>query len=240
VVQNTELPPLFGGLIPELSVVMPALDEEQALPVALSEATESLNAICKQWEILVVDDGSTDDTPEVLREHAQRDGRIRVLRQHGHQGYGTALRRGFDAARYLVVCTVDADAQYDISDVALLYPLLKDVDMVAGYRETRADGGVRRLAAGASNRLQTLLLGIRARDPSCSLRLYRRSFLYMIELDSTDFLIRAELMARAVLAGLRWTEAGVSHRPRRYGHSKAGSGLPSLSGLLRLRKRLSG
>ncbi len=219
---------------------MPALDEEQALPEVLAAATEALDRICRTWELIIVDDGSTDQTPVILREHAAKDARIRVLTQHGHRGYGMALRRGFDAARYLVVCTADADGQYDLSDLAGLYPFLRDADMVAGFRVERADPWQRRLASAVYDWLHGLLLGSGVRDVGCSLKMFRRSFLYMIDLSAADFSIDAELFARARGARLRWAQVGVSHRPRRHGPSKVrhAGWWSSLRGLLRLRSGL--
>jgi glycosyltransferase involved in cell wall biosynthesis len=219
---------------------MPVHDEEQALPDVLAEAVATLDALSDRWELIVVDDGSGDGTPEILREHAARDDRIRVLTQRGNLGYGMALRRGFDAVRYLVVAFTDADGQYDLADLATLYPFLRDADMVAGFRVSRQDPWHRRLSAAVYGALVGLLLGVRARDPNCALKMFRRSFLYMIDLSSDGFLIDAELFVRARAAGLRWAQVGVTHRPRRHGRSKIGPHLwwPSFRALLELRRSL--
>ena len=238
VAQNKGIPAKVGPLIPELSVVMPAYNEETALPDVLDEATAALDAVSGQWELIVVDDGSTDSTPEILRDRGAADERIRVLTQHGNLGYGMALRRGFDAARHLVVAYTDADGQLDLRDLAVLYPFLRDVDMVVGYRIDRRDSGARRFASKVYNLLATTMLGIRARDVNCALKMFRSSFLYMIELTSSDFLIDAELFARAKQAGLRWAEVGVTHRAREGGSSTVRYGLawPIFRGLLGLRR----
>lgn len=227
-----------GSRIPELSVVMPAYNEEAALPDVLDEATAALDAVSEQWELIVVDDGSTDSTPEILRDRAAADGRIRVLTQHGNLGYGLALRRGFDAARHLVVAYTDADGQLDLRDLASLYPFLRDFDMVVGFRLDRRDSGARRLASRIYNLLATTILGIHVRDINCALKMFRSSFLYMIDLTSSDFLIDAELFARAQQAGLRWAEVGVTHRAREGGSSTVRYGLawPIFRGLLGLRR----
>jgi dolichol-phosphate mannosyltransferase len=203
-----------------MSVVMPALDEEDALPVVIPEAVAALDEICERWEIIVVDDGSTDRTPEILAEFAARDPRIRPLSQHGHQGYGLAIRRGFEAVRYMVVCLTDSDGQFDLRDAARLYPFLKDADMVGGFRISREDNWMRRRVSATYNWLQSRILGLDVRDVNCALKLFRSSFLYMIELTSEGFLIDAEIYARAHRAGLRWAQLGVTHKPRVYGESK--------------------
>jgi glycosyltransferase involved in cell wall biosynthesis len=238
VAQNKVLPAKDRTVIPEVSVVMPAYNEEAALPDVLDEATAALDALSARWELIVVDDGSTDSTPQILRDRAASDERIRVLTQHGNLGYGMALRRGFDAARHLVVAYTDADGQLDLRDLGALYPFLRDFDMVVGYRVGRRDSGGRRFASKVYNVLATTILGFRARDINCALKMFRSSFLYMIDLTSSDFLIDAELFVRAKRAGLRWAEVGVTHRPREGGSSTVRYGLawPVLRGLLGLRR----
>lgn len=232
--------PPTGQRIPELSVVMPALDEEDALPFVLPEATAALDEICECWEIIVVDDGSTDRTPEILQHFADDDPRIRVLTQHGHQGYGLAIRRGFDAVRYMVVCLTDSDGQFDLRDVAKLYPFLKDVDMACGFREGREDHWIRKGVSATYNWIQARILGLEVRDVNCALKLFRRSCLYMIELNSEGFLIDAEIYFKAHRAGLRWAQVGVTHRPRVHGESKVHLGLAfgTLLRLWRLRRSM--
>ena len=240
VADNMELPHRSDGLIPELSVVMPDLDEEEALPIVIPEAVQALDEICDQWEIIVVDDGSTDSTPEILQRFSERDPRIRVLTQYGHQGYGLAIRRGFDAVRYMVVCLTDSDGQFDLRDIAKLYPFLQEADMVGGIREDREDNWVRHRISATYNWLQARILGLDVRDVNCALKLFRRSFLYMIDLTSEGFLIDAEIYARADRAGLRWAQVGVKHLPRVYGESKVHVGLAfgTLARLWNLRRNL--
>jgi glycosyltransferase involved in cell wall biosynthesis len=237
VAQNKELPPQQKASIPELSLVMPVFDEADSLAETLAETTAALDSLAGSWELIVVDDGSTDATPAILREHARGEPRLRVLTQHGQQGYGLALRRGFDAARCLVVATTDAANRYDIRDLASLYPFLRDADMVAGYRLGRDDRGPRRISTRLLDWLAPRLLGIQARDLHCRLRLFRRSFLLMVELTRSDSLIDAEIFVRARSAGLRWAQVGVVERPR----PRAPGDLPAWSamrGLLALRRTL--
>ncbi len=238
--QNTELPAKESSLIPELSVVIPAYNEEEVLPDVLDDATAALDALSERWELIVVDDGSTDSTPEILRERARADDRLRVLTQNGNLGYGMALRRGFDAARYLVVAYTDADGQLDLRELLALYPFLRDAEMVVGFRVDRQDSWPRRAVSRVYNRLASSILGVTVRDMNCALKMFRSSFLYMIDLTADDFLIDAELFARAKKAGLRWAEVGVTHRPRGGGQStvRLGLALPYLAGLFRLRRSL--
>jgi dolichol-phosphate mannosyltransferase len=226
--------------IPELSVVIPAYNEEDVLPDVLDEAIAALDALSECWELIVVDDGSTDSTPDILRERSNADERIRVLTQRGNLGYGLALRRGFDAARYLVVAYTDADGQLDLRELAALYPFLRDAEMAVGFRIDRQDPWARRTVSRIYNRLASRLLGIRVRDINCALKMFRSSFLYVIELTTDNFLIDAEVFARAERAGCRWAEVGVTHHPRGGGSStvRLSLAIPYFLGLLKLRRSL--
>jgi dolichol-phosphate mannosyltransferase len=226
--------------IPELSVVMPAYNEEEALPYTVFAAVGALEAIAGEWELIIVDDGSEDRTPEILERWRTRDHRIRILTQRPNQGYARALVRGFAAARHMVVLYTDADGQYDLREALTLYPLLKEAEMVAGYRVRRSDSPGRRLASRVFNLVACRLLGLEVRDLNCAFKLFRRSFLELVELTSEGFLIDAELFARADRAGLRWVQVGVGHHPREHGRStiRATQTLTSLGELWRLARSL--
>lgn len=203
--------------ISELSALMPAYNEQEVLPVALKEATAALEDLCETWELVMVDDGSTDATPEILGEWAEKEPRVRVVTQQPNAGYSQALIRGFSECRYEAIFYTDADAQFDLHDIADLYPKLAQVDMVTGFRVGRQDRWIRFVTSGVYNRLQGWMLGLRVRDVNCAFKLFRRSFFEKVQLSSDGFLIDAELYARAKKAGLTWTQVGVRHRPRELG-----------------------
>ncbi len=226
--------------IPELSAVMPAYNEEAILPLALEEAVRALDALCERWELIVVDDGSTDRTPEILAEWSAREPRVRPVTQRPNQGYTKALARGFAEARYEAIFYTDADAQFDLMEIERLYPLLAEADMVAGYRVGRKDPWIRLLTSAVYNRIQALVLGVSARDVNCAFKLFRRSFFDSVTIESDGFLIDAELYARAKRAGLTWRQVGVTHRPREKGSTtvRAATVTETLRELWRLKRRL--
>jgi dolichol-phosphate mannosyltransferase len=220
---------------------MPAYNEQDVLPVTLQEAVEALDEICEDWELLMVDDGSTDRTPEILAEWAANDPRIKVLTQKPNQGYSKALIRGFYSATRPAIFYTDADAQFDLRELTRLYPQLESYDMVTGYRIGRKDPPIRFVTSFVYNKLQALALGTNVRDVNCAFKLFRKSFFDVVKLDSDGFVIDAEIYIRAKKAGLRWTQMGVTHRPRTMGSTtvKVSTVVETLKQLRALRKAVS-
>jgi glycosyltransferase involved in cell wall biosynthesis len=227
-------------LIPALSVVMPAYNEEQILPIALEEAEEALTELCEEWEVIVVDDGSKDRTLEIIEEYHARQPRVRPLALKENHRYTQAIAKGFREARHEAIFYTDADAQFDLREIGRLYPHLEEHAMVTGYRVGRQDPAIRFVTSAVYNRLQGLLLGVRVRDVNCAFKLFRRSFFDHVEIQSAGFLIDAELYARARRAGLTWTQVGVRHRPREQGVTtvKPSTVTETLQELWRLKRSL--
>lgn len=228
------------GLIPELSLMMPAYNEEEILPIALEEAVAALEAQVTNWECVIVDDGSTDRTPEILAEWAAREPRIRIVTNDPNRGYSQALIRGFHACKMSVVFYTDADAQFDLMEMRQLYPLIADADMVAGIRVGRQDPWFRLITSGVYNVIQARILKVKARDVNCAFKFFRRGFFEKVALSSDGFLIDAELYARADRAGLRWAQGPVTHRPRTEGSTtvKVGTIRETLRQLFALKRAL--
>lgn len=232
---------MVDGKIPALSVMMPAYNEQDILPLALEEAVCALDKQALEWELVVVDDGSSDRTPQILEDASQRQPRLRIVTNPSNIGYSKALIRGFEACRLPVIFYTDADAQFDLMEISRLYPLIGKADMVAGYRVGRQDPWFRLLTSGVYNLIQRVVLGVKARDVNCAFKLFRRSFFAAVELSSDGFLIDAELYARADRVGLRWLQAPVAHRPRTEGSTtvKVGTIQETLGELWRLRRSLT-
>lgn len=187
--------------------------------MALKEAVAALEDLCETWELVIVDDGSTDGTPEILQQWAAMEPGVRIVTQEQNSGYSQALIRGFSECRYQAIFYTDADAQFDLHDIVDLYPELADFDMVTGFRVGRQDRWIRFVTSRVYNRIQGWMLGLRVRDVNCAFKLFRRSFFDGVQLSSDGFLIDAELYARAKKAGLTWTQVGVRHRPRELGNT---------------------
>jgi glycosyltransferase involved in cell wall biosynthesis len=204
----------------QLSLVLPAFNEEKVIRQAIIEADNALHALCADYEILVVDDGSHDDTAAAALAEAAARLHVRLLRHAENRGYGAALRTGFTAARFPLVAFTDADCQFYLEDLGLLLPLTCSVPIAAGYRLDRKDTRRRRFLASGFNVVVRFLLGTRVRDCDCALKVFRREALARVMPETSGFFANAEMLVKARQAGLEVAEAGVRHRPRLQGTSK--------------------
>ncbi len=205
---------------PALSVVLPMKDEADNVEEAVRSAARAAAALVPSFEIVAVDDGSEDGTAERLRTLREELGDIlRVVRHDRNLGYGAALRSGFQASRGELVFYTDSDNQFDLGELRDVLPLMRDQDVVLGYRLRRREGWTRRLSSRIFNGLSQSVLGVTARDVNCSFKLFRGDMLRSLELTSDGFLIDVEIVARLQRKGWRAIQHGVRHFPRRAGRS---------------------
>lgn len=203
-----------------VSVVMPAYNEGAGIAAAAREAHDALSAFAADFEVLVVDDGSRDDTAERVAEVSRQLPRVRLLRHAGNRGYGAALRTGFEAARYERVAFTDADAQFDLADLGRLLTLSEQAPVVVGYRVDRQDPWRRRFFSWGYNTLVRTLLNTGVRDVDCALKVFDRAALTGLLPESRNFFVNTEMLTKARALGLDVIEAGVRHRRRAHGESK--------------------
>jgi glycosyltransferase involved in cell wall biosynthesis len=206
---------------PDLSVVIPLLNEEENVLPLIDRVRTALGDQ-ESWELVLVNDGSTDRTAELIDRCAADDSRIRLVTLVRRYGQATAMQAGFDHARGRVIVTMDGDLQNDPLDIPLLVAELeKGWDLVAGYRERRQDLLVRRkIPSWFANRVIAWITGVRIRDNGCSLKAYRRELLERVYLYSDMHRFIPALAAG--MAGARISEMPVRHHPRMHGESKYG------------------
>ncbi len=203
-----------------LSLVIPAFNEAAVIRQAIAEADEVLARLTTDYEVLIVDDGSRDNTAALVEDEATRRPHVRLLRHGTNRGYGAALRTGFEAARFPLVSFTDADCQFYLDDLSVLLPLTSATPIAAGFRSARQDTRWRRLISWGYNTTVRALLGTRVRDCDCALKVFRRETLIELLPESSSFFVNTEMLARARQHGFRVAEAGVRHRPRANGVSK--------------------
>jgi glycosyltransferase involved in cell wall biosynthesis len=228
-------------LRPALSIVLPAYNEEGNIERVVREAAAAVAPLVASHEIVVVDDGSRDGTAAIVaRLAAEMDGRLRVVRHPLNAGYGAALRDGFRATTGDLVFYTDSDNQFDLRELKDLLPLMADHDAVLGYRVDRQDPWIRKVVSGTFNRLSSAAFGMSVRDLNCSFKLFRGDMLRALPIESTDFFVDTELVARLHRAGWRYVQRGVRHYPRTAGRSTVRPGdVPrTLVSLARMWRRL--
>jgi dolichol-phosphate mannosyltransferase len=203
-----------------LSLVIPAFNEQDTIRQAIEEAHQALAEVTAEYEIIVVDDGSTDATAELVEAEAGSIPQVRLLRHPRNVGYGAALRTGFGAATLDLVAFTDADCQFDLTDLAYMLPLTRRYDVTCGYRINRQDPVSRRFSSWGYNTLVTALMGSPIHDLDCALKIFHRHQLREILPECNNFFVNTEMVTQARLQGLSIVEVGVKHRPRAAGQSK--------------------
>jgi glycosyltransferase involved in cell wall biosynthesis len=207
---------------PSLSVFFPAYNDAPSLPGLLRKTFEVLQEHVDDYEVIVVNDGSYDNTAEVLDELRLAYGwRLRVITHPENRGYGGALRTGLAAAKKEFVFYTDGDGQYDVGELPNLLALAGPATgLVNGYKLLRQDPLHRIWIGSTYNFCARLLFRIRIRDIDCDYRLIRRCLLDKINLVSTSGTICVELVRKLELSGCEVKEVGVHHYPRLYGRSQ--------------------
>jgi len=205
--------------VPALSWFFPAHNEEANLRGLVAEALETLPSLAETFEIVIVDDGSRDATPEIADELAAADPRIRAVHHPRNLGYGAALRTGFAAASHELIAFTDGDRQFRVADIGRLTARYAagDADVVVGYRIKRADPLVRTLYAKAYRLANRIFFGLRVTDVDCACKLFRRDALEGINVESGGAFFSAELLIKLRASGRTVVEVGVPHYPRTAG-----------------------
>jgi glycosyltransferase involved in cell wall biosynthesis len=206
---------------PSITVFFPAYNDEGSIKFLVERALALLPQLCDDYEIIVVNDGSSDGTAAVLDALAQQVPQLRVIHHQHNCGYGGALRTGFMNATKDLVFYTDGDAQYDVNELSALLPLLsQEVEVVNGYKLKRSDNRRRIILGGIYKRLARVLFNLPIRDVDCDFRLLRRSALQSVELVSNSGVVCTELIYKLRRAGCRFAETPVHHYPRMCGQSQ--------------------
>jgi glycosyltransferase involved in cell wall biosynthesis len=200
-----------------LSVIFPAFNEEGNIACTIETAIKVLPEVATRWEIIVVDDGSSDATALICNHLKARFPEVELIRHGQNRGYGAALKSGIMSAKYDLVFFSDADGQFDLNDLQQLISWSEDYDIVAGYRAKRQDPLYRRINALGWNVLVRLVLGIKVRDIDCAFKLFRREVFDHVQIRCVGAMVNTEILAQATQLGMRIHQVKVNHFPRRKG-----------------------
>lgn len=229
--------------MPSISLVMPAHNEAENIEPTVTEAVPALAAVSDDFEIVVVDDGSKDDTAGVTRRLMESEPHLRLVQHPVNKGFGAAVLTGFTSATKDWILYTDADRQFVLAELVKFMPFTGQADLIAGYRAPRRDPFLRVLYGKGWSMLCTLFFGYTVRDVDCGFKLLRREIIDRLadKIDSRGATFSIEWLVRAKRAGYRFVELPVTHRPRVAG-SQSGARLSVITRafreLFRLRLKL--
>ncbi len=202
---------------PDISIVVPAYNEVENIPILVGEIEKALGPTGKSFEIVIVEDGSTDGTREVVERLAAEKAHISPVYFDGNYGQSSGFDAGFKHARGNVIVTIDADLQNDPADIPTLLSKLDEYDAAVGWRAERKDTWTKKLTSRFANRIRNWATGETIHDTGCSLKAFRREALRDVKLYTG---MHRFLPTLVKIEGGTVTEVKVNHRPRRFGKSK--------------------
>jgi glycosyltransferase involved in cell wall biosynthesis len=200
--------------VPGISAILPAYNEEELIGATVAAVVGTLERLCPDYEVIVVNDGSRDRTEQVVASIGAANPRVRCVSHPHNRGYGAALKTGFDAATGELLFLTDGDKQFDVRELADFLPLIEGADLAIGFRAPRRDPVQRRLYGWGWNSLVRVLFGYVARDVDCAFKLFRREVWQRSTVHSVGATFSAEFLIKARRRGYRVRERRASHYPR--------------------------
>lgn len=227
-----------------LSIVLPAYNEEENVEQAVKHVSEVAQTLDRDYEIILVNDGSSDRTGEIGRQLEQMIPNYRLVEHHPNRGYGGALKAGFDAAEKDLITFFPGDAQFDFAEITRLLGRLKEeeADIVCGYRVDRQDSFMRKLNGWGWNLVVRLFFGYLCRDIDCGFKLFRSEVLDQVHIVSDGAMIDTEFLAASKARGFGIAEAPLTHLPREAGEATGadlGVIIKAFRDLMSFRRRLN-
>lgn len=202
-----------------ISVILPAFNEQENIREAITDIEAFMKKRFRSYEIIVVNDGSTDQTKSIVKELLRHNPHIRLVNHSNNIGYGATLRDGFAVSTKQLIFYTDADRQYDIRDLDTFLSYIPSYDIIAGYRFHRQDPAMRLFVAAVYNIMIRMLYGLTERDVDCSFKLFTRDVVRGLSLKADTGLIDVEIFIKALKQGFRLKQIPVTHFPRHKGRS---------------------
>lgn len=204
--------------LPELSIFFPFWNEEKNIERVVKSAIPVAENVAQKWEIIMVDDGSSDRTFEIAQNLSKKNKNLRVVSHIPNRGYGAALKEGFTNTRYKNVVFTDGDGQFDFSEVIKFVEKIGDADIVIGYRKKRQDNFIRHLLMNLLKIWDFIFFGFHFRDIDCGFKMFTRDAVReLLPLRSEGAMITTEILAKAKIKKLKIKEVEITHHPRLYG-----------------------
>ena len=210
--------------LPSLSIFFPAFNEEKNIKPVLQKTLKIAPKISNKFEIIVVNDGSSDNTADVVKEIIKNNPNVHLVEHKKNLGYGAALRSGFYKSKYEYITYMDSDGQFDFKDIYKLINGLGGSDLAIGFRIKRADPLLRKVNGKLWNLLISILLGLKIIDIDCGFKLMRKKVIENIpKLTSNGATISAELLVKSKREGFKIVQVGLPHHPRLFGSNTHGN-----------------
>lgn len=210
--------------VSELSIFFPFWNEEKNMEQVVIKAIPIAQKIAKKWEIIMVDDGSSDNTAEVARRLESKNPNLRLVSHEPNRGYGAALKEGFESAKYNLIVFTDGDGQFDFSEITKFLDKIENADIVIGHRKKRSDNPLRHILMNLLKIWDLVLFGFYFRDIDCGFKLFRKEAINKImPLQSEGAMITTEILAKAKKTHLKILQVEVNHYPRVYGDQSGGN-----------------
>lgn len=200
-----------------LSVFYPCFNEAQNIPHLIEEAKDFLPSIAKKFEVIIVNDGSSDNTKAVFKQLAKQHNWLKMVSHQKNKGYGGALQTGFAKSRYKWIFFTDGDLQFDIKQLAKFVSFTPDYDVIIGYRKNRADGALRSFNAKLFKIYIDLLFRLHVKDIDCAFKLLKAEKIKSIPLVSCGAFTTSEFLYKLKKKGEKFKQLAVDHRPRIHG-----------------------
>jgi glycosyltransferase involved in cell wall biosynthesis len=197
-----------------ISIILPAYNEEKNISRAIEASDKVLSSLTDDYEIIVVDDGSTDRTRDVVRALSSGRDNLRCLSHESNRGYGAALKTGLKNAGKDLLFFTDSDLQFDITELKELMRWIDTYDIVIGYRRRRMDHPGRKVLGWGWTTLVRILFGLDVKDIDCAFKLFRKAVIDSISIDSIGAFVNSEILLRATRNGYTIKEVPVTHFPR--------------------------
>jgi len=204
--------------VTELSIFFPLWNEEENVEKVVNDAIPVAERVANKWEIIMIDDGSSDHTAKICEKLAKKDGRLSLISHQPNRGYGAALRAGFENAKYGLIVFTDGDRQFDFSEVSKFLEKSNNAGIVIGFRKKRRDHFIRHILMSMLKIWDFIFFRIYFKDIDCGFKMFKKEALQKImPFRSEGAMITTEILAKAKKKKIKIEEVEVTHYSRKYG-----------------------